>query len=248
MAEIYIGTSGFSYPHWGNGIFYPKDLPKNKQLEYFSQYFKTVEINSSFYRLPQKSTLLNWKKRTPENFLFALKVWRGITHLKKLKDCQKEWRDFLERVLVLKEKLGPILFQLPPSFKEDTKILEKFFQIVKTITPFKLRLAFEFRNESWCNQEVYQILKKENCAWVIADSPSWPKREIVTADFVYIRMHGSRELFASKYTKTELKNWAEKIKKWQKKNLDVYCYFNNDARGWAVSNAKEIIRMIKKVF
>jgi uncharacterized protein YecE (DUF72 family) len=139
--------------------------------------------------------------------------------------------------------LGPLLFQLPPFLKADPEKLEDFGKMILKESPKGLRFAFEFRNESWCNEKIYQILKKFNFAWVVVDSPSWPKVYQVTADFVYIRMHGSKILFGSKYTKKELEDLAQRIKKWKKQNLDVYVYFNNDAYGYAVEDAKELSKL-----
>ncbi len=247
MSEVFIGTSGYIYPHW-EGVFYPLGWPKAKKLEYYCQHFDTVELNNTFYRLPGKKTFESWYKRTSKNFIFAVKVSRFITHIKKLKDCRESWEIFLKRALILKEKLGPLLFQLPPSWKKDAKRLEEFLKLItKNLEPktSNLKFAFEFRNETWCCQEIYDLLKKYNCAWVVVDSPHWPKVFQVTADFVYVRMHGSKILFGSKYTKKELENLAEKIKEWQKQRLDVFVYFNNDAHGFAVQNAKELLRLTK---
>jgi uncharacterized protein YecE (DUF72 family) len=243
MAKIFIGTSGYIYSHWEDGVFYPTGLPKSKKLEYYSKHFDTVELNSTFYRLPEGKTFESWYKRTPQNFIFALKAWRFITHIKKLKDCKDLFETFLKRALILKEKLGPILFQLPPFLKANFQVFEDFCQMVKKNSPKNLRFAFEFRNESWCKEEIYQILKKFNFAWVVVDSPSWPKVFKVCSDFVYVRMHGSKILFGSKYTKKELKDLAKKIKKWKKQNLDVYVYFNNDVKCYAVENAKELLKL-----
>lgn len=245
MSKIFIGTSGYIYSHWENGVFYPLGWPKSKKLEFYCRHFKTVELNNTFYRLPGEKTFDGWYKRTPKNFIFAVKASRFITHIKKLKDCKNFWEAFLKRALILKEKLGPFLFQLPPGWKKDGERLKNFIGMLYKNSPKNLKFAFEFRNETWCDEEVYKILKEKNCAWVIVDSPNWPKREILTADFVYIRMHGSKILFGSKYTKKEISNLGEKIKKWQKQNLDVYCYFNNDAHGFAIENAKELIDFLK---
>jgi len=244
MKKVFIGTSGYIYPHW-EGIFYPENWPKTKKLEYYCQHFDTVELNNTFYRLPGEKTFEGWYKKTPKNFIFAVKVSRFITHVKKLVDCNEPWRIFLKRVLILKEKLGPLLFQFPPFLKADEKKLEDFGEMILKESPKELRFAFEFRNESWCNEKIYQILKKFNFAWVVVDSPSWPKIFEVTADFVYVRMHGSKILFGSKYTKKELEDLAKRIKKWQKQNLDVYVYFNNDAHGYALDNTKELLRLLK---
>lgn len=245
--KLFIGTSGWVYSHWEK-IFYPKDLPRKDKLKYFSQHFKTAEINYSFYHLPRPSTYQNWYLLTPEDFLFAVKANRFITHIKRLKRVKEAWKTFIENALNLKKKLGPILFQFPPNFKatsENLKRLEKFLKFTCLKWKFKhLRLAFEFRHQSWCDKKVYDLLKKYKVAWVIADSSSYPKAEVVTANFVYIRMHGSKVLFTSNYTKRELKDLAQKIKKWLKTS-NVYVYFNNDAYGYAIENAKELIKFCK---
>ncbi|GAH98521.1 unnamed protein product, partial [marine sediment metagenome] len=148
---------------------------------------------------------------------------------------------FIKNALNLKEKLGPVLFQFPSSFKateENVKRLEEFLKFIRKNTK-KLRFAFEFRHKTWCEEKIYKLLKKHRVAWVITDSSSFPKAEKVTADFVYIRMHGSKVLFSSKYTKKELNDLTEKIKKW-KRNKDVFVYFNNDAHGHAIENAKTL--------
>lgn len=242
--KLFIGTSGWVYSHW-EGIFYPKDLPGKDKLKYFSQHFKTTEINYSFYHLPRPSTYQNWYLQTPEDFLFAVKASRFITHIKRLKEVKEAWKTFIENALNLKEKLGPILFQFPPSFRANETEIKRLEEFLKLITKNKLKYAFEFRHKSWCDKKVYNLLKKYKVVWVIADSPNYPKAEVATANFVYIRMHGSKVLFTSNYTKKELENLAQKIKKWLKQRLDVYCYFNNDAMGYALENAKELIKFYK---
>ena len=237
MKKLYIGTSGWAYRHW-EGIFYPENLASNNKLKYFSQHFKTAEINYSFYHLPRLSTYQNWYSQTPRDFIFAVKASRFITHIKRLQGVKEAWEQFFENALHLKEKLGPILFQFPPSFRGDSKRLEIFLKILSK----DYRYAVEFRHKSWCDEKVYELLKKYNVSWVIADSPRYPKAEVVTADFVYIRMHGSKILFASKYTDEELKKLVQKIKKWLK-ICDVYIYFNNDAYGYAIENAKELLEL-----
>ena len=241
--KLFIGTSGWVYSHWEE-IFYPEDLQGKAKLKYFSQHFKTTEINYSFYHLPRSSTYQNWYLQTPEDFLFAVKASRFITHIKRLKGVKEAWKIFIENALNLKEKLGPILFQFPPSFRANETESERLEDFLKLITKNKLRYAFEFRHQSWCDKKVYDLLKKYKVVWVIADSSSYPKAEVVTANFVYIRMHGSKVLFTSNYTKRELKDLAQKIKKWLKTS-NVYVYFNNDAYGYAIENAKELIKFCK---
>jgi len=264
--NLFIGTSGWIYLHW-DGIFYPEDYnppatlqthptrPKKEtattHLQYYSKHFNTVEINYSFYHLPRPTTYQNWYNQVPADFIFAVKTSRFITHIKRLKGVKEAWKHFIRNALYLKEKLGPILFQFPPSFKatsENIRRLEKFLKYIRENScsnSYKfVRYAFEFRHKSWCEDKTYKLLKKYNVAWVIADSPRYPRADVVTANFVYIRLHGSKILFASKYTKKELKVLSQKIKKWLKK-FDVYCYFNNDAHGYAIENAKELLKLCR---
>jgi uncharacterized protein YecE (DUF72 family) len=271
MANLYIGTSGWIYGHW-EGIFYPEDLPSKDKLKFYSQHFKTAEINYSFYHLPRPSTYQNWYSQVPEDFVFAAKASRFITHIKRLRDIGKAWEQFLENALNLKEKLGPILFQFPPSFQatpENIKRLEEFLKSIRENSCSNsgkfAKYALEFRHKSWCDKKIYKLLKKYNVAWVITDSPQYPYIETlkkfrsgrsaeggngpradgVTADFVYIRMHGSKIMFGSKYTKKEIEDLSKKIKNWLKQKLDVYVYFNNDFQGYAVQNAKELLTQLK---
>lgn len=241
--EIYIGTSGWVYSDW-IGIFYPDDLPSKERLRFFSQRFRTTEVNYSFYHLPKPKTYENWYNQTPEKFVFAVKASRFITHIKRLKEAKTGWTKFLENALSLKEKLGPILFQLPPSFRatdENVMTLNEFFG---EIDINNIRSAFEFRHKSWCEDKVYEILQKNNVAWVIADSPRYPKAEVVTSDFIYIRMHGSEQLFSSRYSIEEIKDLAGKIKIWYSKGFDIYTYFNNDYHGYAIENARELLKLL----
>jgi uncharacterized protein YecE (DUF72 family) len=245
MAKLFIGTSGYVYPHWRNGVFYPKGLPQKEELKYYSKFFNTVELNNPFYHLPRESAFLSWYKKTPKDFLFVVKVSRFISHVKYLKDCKDPWIIFYERAKLLKEKLGPFLIQLPPNWKKDLKRLKEFIKVLKEISP-KERFAFEFRHRSWFEKEVFDFFRKyKNISLCQADSPGWPLTFEITNSFVYIRMHGGKILYGSKYSSQELKEWAKRIKNYLKKKLDVYCYFNNDAHGFAVENAKELLNYFK---
>ncbi len=252
--KLYIGTSGYSYPHWENGVFYPKGLPKSGQLEYYAWHFNTVEMNYPFYRLPSSKSFSIWKETVPKDFVFAIKVSRYITHVKYLHRVKTAWKTFFKRALHLEQKLGPFLFQLPPSFKankENIQRLEDFLKILRGRTSSggptskNLKFAFEFRHKTWCDKKIYDLLKKYKMAWVIANSPCYPRADVTTADFVYIRMHGGKVLYTSNYSEKELKDWAEKIKGYFKKGLDVYVYFNNDACGYAIDNAKSLSGFFK---
>jgi len=243
MAEVFIGTSGWNYEHWQAGIFYPENLPSREELRFYSEHFKTVELNASFYHLPKAETFDNWYTQTPDDFLFSVKASRFITHIKRLKDCRNPWNRFINNAKNLKEKLGPVLFQLPPRWKVDRERLRDFVKILDK----NFKYVFEFRDSSWFCDEVYKILRRRNIAFCIADSPNLPSAEEITADFIYIRFHGSESLYSSKYTNKELKNWAKKIEKFLKEGLDVYVYFNNDAYGYAVENAREISQILKGI-
>lgn len=241
MAKVFVGTSGWIYGHW-DGVFYPQGLPYKEKLEYFAKRFKTTEINYSFYHLPRPATFRNWARRVPQGFVFSVKASRFITHIKRLKGVKEPTDTFIKNAESLGKKLGPILFQFPPSFKADLKRLEAFLKIL----PKKHRFAFEFRHPSWFCEEVYKLLKKYRTALCIADSPGYPKEIKATAGFVYIRMHGSKKLFSSEYTPKELQEWAGIIKAFLKQKKDVFVYFNNDAAGFAVKNATQLLKMSKE--
>lgn len=245
--QIFIGTSGWSYSDW-RGIFYPVDLSARQKLEYYSRRFRTTEINYSFYRLPKPLIYQNWYRETPSDFVFAVKVSRFITHVKRMKEIRQPFKLFWANARQLKEKLGPLLFQFPPSFKMSVLNLKRLEVFLKWVRNQKhnipLRMAFEFRHQGWCCEDVCGLLKKYNVAWVIADSPVYPKAEVVTADFAYVRMHGSRILFASKYTQKELEDLAIKIKRWLRRKKDVFVYFNNDFAGYAVENAQTLAKLL----
>ncbi|KKS03706.1 hypothetical protein A2W70_00455 [Candidatus Curtissbacteria bacterium RIFCSPLOWO2_02_41_11] len=258
-SRVYVGTSGWVYSDW-KGAFYPQDLPQKKWLEYYSQHFKTVEVNSTFYHQMKPATFENWAKSVPEEFTFALKGSRFITHIKRLKPDRISVESFIESSKCLGDKLGPVLWQLPPRFKADEKRLEALLVQSSTrprpsrdeVGKFKVKsgksamLAFEFRDPSWFDGSIYQVLRKYNAALVIAESGGhWPCEEVITADFTYIRFHGEGGSYATSYTADELKIWAKKIKKWQKAGIDVYAYFNNDVGGFAVDNAKMLIDLIR---
>lgn len=242
MPRAFIGTSGFSYKHWGDEVFYPRGLSQGKWFTYYASCFDTVEINSTFYRLPKITVFQNWYKKAPKDFVFVLKGSRSLTHLKKFKDPKEPWNIFYQRAQVLKEKLGPILFQTPPSWKKDPKRLEDFLRIV----PKSLRLAFEFRHPSWFEEEVYRILQKFNACLCFVSSPHWPTARVPTADFVYVRFHGEEGLYSSSYSAERLEEWAKRFRNWIKEGRDVYAFFNNDALGYAPANAKKLREFLKR--
>ena len=238
--QILIGTSGWSYKHW-KGTFYPKHLKISDQFSYYNSIFNTVEVNNSFYRLPAKSVFEKWKDESIPDFTFAVKGSRFITHMKKLKDPQQSFALFFDRIVALGEKLGPVLFQLPPKWRVNPQRLLDFLKII----PDQLRCAFEFREPSWYNEEIASMLRKFNCAFCIYEldghlSPRW-----ITADFTYIRLHGPGGKYEGSYDDTALKSWAQEIALWADDGLDEFVYFENDQHGFAPANAQKLKEMCK---
>lgn len=245
QSSAFVGTSGYNYPHWWNGIFYPSDLPTKRWLEFYAQHFDTVELNVSFYRLPRKEIFESWYKRTPKRFSFAVKGSRTITHVKRLKDCREPVSLLLDHASALKEKLGVLLWQLPPHFRFHKERLEEFGVLLTTLPRSKpLRHAFEFRDESWLCPEAFQILKEFNFAFCVAHGSGLPFTETLTADFVYLRLHGGEVLYGSNYSDRELKQWAQRIRAWEKTREPAFVYFNNDAYGFAVKNALSMKKLL----
>lgn len=239
---LYIGTSGWSYKHW-EGPLYPPGLPQNERLAFFSKHFSTVEINNSFYCLPKKETFVKWRTTVARDFIFAVKASRFITHVKKLNDVEEPVKKFLENAKELESKLGPILFQFPPRWKLNLTRLSQLFEILPPI----LEYTFEFRHPSWFCEDIYQLLIKNKAALCLADSPHWPCKLKITTDFTFIRMHGGKMLYGSNYSSQELKSWARKIKNYTEKGIKTYVYFNNDAYGYAIKNANQLIKIMEEI-
>jgi uncharacterized protein YecE (DUF72 family) len=245
--KTFVGTSGYNYPHWSDGVFYPRGLPERKWLEYYMSFFNTVELNVSFYRLPKKSVFEGWRKRTPENFRFVVKGSRFITHIKKLKDCEEPLKIFFNNVEGLKKKLGAVLWQLPPNLHANREKLEAFCKIIHGLrVSGSTRHSFEFRHSSWFCEEIYAILRKYGFSLCIAHSKDWPCEELATSDFIYFRFHGGEILYGSNYSEEELREWASKAKHWMEKRKDIYAYFNNDAHGFAVKNALRFKELLER--
>ena len=233
-----IGTSGWNYPHW-RGVFYPKGLPTKRWLSYYATYFDTVEVNATFYGTPKESTLKRWHQETPPNFLFALKASRFITHVRRLRQIDEPLKRFYQAIAPLKEKIGPLLFQFPPSLKYDRLLISEF---LRKLDPTYLN-AVEIRHQSFHNEEFLELLAAHNVALCLSDTAGrYPSLlEATTASFVYVRLHGSRNLYRSCYTEEELEAWAEKIKGFGR---PAYVYFDNDALGWAVPNALRLKELL----
>ena len=234
--KYYIGTSGWHYDHW-RGLYYPEGLPKPKWLEFHARQFNTVELNNSFYRLPSEKAFSTWWNSTPDEFVFAVKVSRFITHIKRLKNLGTALENFLSRATFLQNKLGPLLYQLPPNMKRNDTVLESFLSAL----PQECQHVFEFRNESWIDESVFRILERYNAGFCASDMPGFHCPLVATSGFAYIRFHGSERLYSSCYTNEELLQWAERITVLGKNLKAIYIYFNNDAEAFAVKNAMTLM-------
>jgi uncharacterized protein YecE (DUF72 family) len=237
--KIYIGTSGWNYSHWKFN-FYPEDLNQKEWLRFYSDKLKSVEVNNSFYRLPDTKTFNTWKDSTPKRFIFSVKGSRYITHMKKLKEPEQSCKIFFDRIKYLENKLGPILFQLPPAWKFNKERFENFLKAL----PGKYSYTFEFREKSWWNDVVLNLLKEYNSAFCIYELAGTLTPKEITADFVYIRLHGPGDKYRGNYSKKELSVWANAVSAWQTNEKDIYIYFDNDDSGYAVKNAQELQKML----
>jgi uncharacterized protein YecE (DUF72 family) len=236
---IHIGTSGWHYDHW-RGPFYPEDLAPKDFLTFYRQHFHTVEINNSFYRLPSEKTLVDWRESVPSGFIFAVKGSRYITHMKKLKDPGQSVPPLLERLQALGDRLGPILFQLPPRWHFNEERLQTFLEAL----PRNYRYALEFRDPSWLNQKACRLLSKHGAAFCIYELAGRISPKKVTADFVYIRLHGPGAAYQGRYDRQTLAGWAGAISAWTAQGLTVFAYFDNDEAGYAAQNARELQEML----
>ena len=236
MKKVNIGTSGWNYQHW-KGSFYPEDIPQKDWLHfYIGKGFKTVELNSPFYHLPKNSTYKKWYESVPEDFVFSVKASRYITHIKKLNEAGESIEKFFDGAKELKEKLGSVLFQLPPGLKSDAERLKNFMKNLSE----KYRCTFEFRNNSWWNDDIFEELKNKNAAFCIYELNGTITPKEVTADFIYIRLHGPGGKYQGDYDNKTLSNWADFIRNWNEEGKDVYCYFDNDEKGFAAKNALKL--------
>jgi len=241
LENVHVGTSGWHYKHWA-GAFYPDDIRNKDYLAYYAQHFHTVEINNSFYRLPTAETLKAWRKTVPEGFKFAVKASRYITHMKKLKDPKEPLNTFLNRVDVLGDKLGPILFQLPPRWRFNP---DRFYDFLEVL-PGDHRYAFEFRDTSWMNPAVYEAMDMFGAAFCIYDLAGYLSPKEVTADLIYVRLHGPEGAYKGKYTISALSGWAGAFSTWMDMGREVFCYFDNDEAAYAAQNALKLQEMIMK--
>lgn len=287
MSKIYIGISGWRYPPW-RGVFYPPKLTQARELEFASRAVRSIEINGSFYSLQRPQSYAAWYTATPPGFIFSVKGNRYLTHILRLRDIEKPLANvFASGVFNLREKLGPFLWQFPPSFRYAPDQLEHFFSLLPRDTEEALALArkrdpgmkgrtrlaidanrplrhaMEIRNASFIDASFIALLRQYRIALVVADTAGkWPYREDVTTDFMYLRLHGDKELYASGYTEASLDRWAARIKAWSKggepsdaqriatedapaaSDRDVYCYFDNDIKVRAPFDARRLIEKL----
>ena len=268
--RVRIGISGWTYPRW-RGDFYPRGLVQRRELEYAAERMGSIEINGSFYSLQRPSSYAAWRDQTPDDFVFAVKGGRYITHMKKLRDIEAPLANFLASgVLALGPKLGPLLWQLPENLPFDAERLAGFFErlprtttaaaelaaghddklpedraLTTTDAERPLRHALEFRSTTYCTPEAFALMREHDVACVVADTAGrWPHAEERTSDHRYVRLHGDTELYASGYSDEALDAWAEKCRRWAADGEDVFVYFDNDARGHAPYDA---LRLIERV-
>jgi uncharacterized protein YecE (DUF72 family) len=232
---VHVGCSGWVYPHWRE-LFYPKGVPQRAWLSYYAEHFDTVEINNTFYRLPKPAAVEGWVEHTPPGFIFAVKVSRYMTHIKRLTMVETGLKRFYEPLeqLTVSEKFGPLLWQFPENFHRD---VERLSDALRALPPG--RHAFEFRHDSWFTDQVYGLLREHGAALVIGDESSrWVKTPHVrTADWTYIRFHhGSRGRHGN-YSPSEIESWARRISQWRR-DTEVFAYFNNDWEGYALRNGR----------
>ena len=221
MSDYFIGTSGWYYDHW-EGLFYPQKLPRSEWLEFYAGHFTTVEVNNSFYHLPSEKAVINWRYSSPDGFVFAVKVSRYVTHIKRLKDVEESLQNFISRVGFLQDKLGPLLFQLPPNMKRDDETLKNFLNILSLDKYFHV---LEFRHESWLDDSVFGILRQHNVGLCVFDAPEFSCPLLATADFAYVRFHGSTGLYSSCYSDKELRTWLERISILGRSVASIFIFF-----------------------
>ena len=274
--RAFIGISGYDYKPWG-GRFYPEGLPARRWLEYASRQFESIELNGTFYSLKSPAVFERWVAEVPDDFVFAVKGGRFITHNLKLRNAEASLGNFFASgVLALGAKTGPFLWQLPGTYRFEANRLDGFMRLlprtsqqaeavarghdhrlrrgalVDAVADVPYRHAFEVRHPTYFCQDFYDILRAHDCGFVVADTAGkFPYAEEVTADFVYVRLHGSQELYASGYTDEELDTWAAKIATWRKasrssRGRDVYVYFDNDAKVHAPFDARRLAERVRR--
>jgi uncharacterized protein YecE (DUF72 family) len=239
---IHVGCSGWVYKHW-RGLFYPEGLPQKLWFERYAEEFDTVEINASFYRLPLPSTFEGWREKAPPGFHYAVKVNRFITHIKKLLDCEAEVNRFIELARPLGEKLGPLLYQLPPSLHKNIERLDNFLSRL----PKDLEQVVEFRHKSWYDGEVLELLDRHGIGFVTHDlkglvSPRW-----ASGRTAYVRFHGAGGKYWGRYSDEVLLDWTDWLMEQARSGRSCWCYFNNDIHGHAIEDARTLKSMVAQM-
>ncbi|MCW5976648.1 MAG: DUF72 domain-containing protein [Bryobacteraceae bacterium] len=246
-AKAYIGTSGFNYKHWA-GLFYPKGLRQAEWLSHYARTFPTVELNVTFYRFPRAAGLEQWARQTPKGFLFAVKLWRGITHFKKLKNCRQFTANFLEILETLAPRQrAPLLIQLPPNMRRNVERLEGYLEEIRELAGRPWKLAVEFRSADWLCDEVYRALDRQRAAICLHDMKGSATHEPNGARFVYLRRHGPADArYHGAYPPEDIQEDARRIRRWTNQGRSVYAYFNNDLGGHAVENARQLMEALDR--
>ncbi len=239
--RIRIGTSGWNYDHW-RGTFYPEGTRPHELLRVYAGRFDSVEINNTFYSLPAAGTVAAWRDQTPRGFLFAVKASRYLTHMKKLKDPEEPLERLFGCIEALGQKLGPVLFQLPPRWHVNPDRLSNLLDQL----PEKRRYAFEFRDASWHSDRILDLLADRGAAWCIFDLGGERSPVAVTAGFVYVRLHGPGAPYQGSYDGRTLSGWARRMLGWSQEGRDVYCYFDNDEKGYAPRDALRLRDMVER--
>jgi uncharacterized protein YecE (DUF72 family) len=237
--RLWIGTSGYVYPHWRGGVFYPKGLRQKDELAYFAARFRTVELNNPFYRLPPPDAFSRWREATPADFHFAVKASRVITHLLRLRDAAAPLALLLEHASALGDKLGPVLFQLPPTFLADLPLLDRFLSLL----PPERRWVIEFRHPSWQTAAAYDHLGRSGVALCIPVGGRVQPDLVTTAPFVYVRMHAGQAPGGA-FSPAQLRSWAARVLALQRAGKEVYVYFNNDREGHAVTDGRRFLTLL----
>jgi uncharacterized protein YecE (DUF72 family) len=247
-ARAYIGTSGWNYKHWRN-LIYPARMAQKRWLDFIAQHFDTVEVNTSFYRIPKKESVSAWAESTPEHFRFALKLWRGITHYRKLRNSETFTANFLEVAEHMPaERRAPLLIQLPPNQGKDVPKLIEYVRDLRRVSDKHWLVSVEFRNNDWLDEETYEALDREDVALCIHDMAGKGNTDQPNkANFVYVRRHGSGEgRYAGSYSPEQLRADADRIRAWTREGRRVFVYYNNDIGGHAFWNARDLRMMVRQ--
>lgn len=242
--KIHIGTSGWSYKHW-TGSFYPENTRPTDFLRRYAEHFAVTEINGSFYKLPQKKTILKWARTTPEGFLFCPKISRYLSHMKKLHDPEEPLQRFFDIFDPVQERLGPVLIQVPAKLSFNEEVVTHLYEVLGKVYS-AYNFAIEVRHDSWFSMKSIRLMKQHNIALVLAQSDIYPSQEYITSSEIYIRFHGPGELYSSPYPDETLRKYADKFIRWSENGHRVWAFFNNDVGGYAPHNAETLRRMVQE--